>query len=118
MAPTFRAIHRGKRVKQILEYVNSFVTIALILAGIGGVTYHMFKENGWFGAILGKVWDVQMDHPVIAVPVTLGVLFIGKMWYDNNRAKGHTSKLPNVLIYVVMAAGVYFIWQFVTQGTP
>lgn len=102
-------------MKQILEHVNSFVTIALILAGIGGMTYHMFKENGWLGAILGKVWDVQMGNPVIAVPVTLGVLFIGKIWYDNNRGQGHTSKLPDMLIYLVMAAGAYFIWQFVTQ---
>jgi hypothetical protein len=104
-------------VKQIFDYVNTFVTIVLILAGIGGVSYHMFKENGWLGQILGKVWDIQMSNPVIAIPVTLGILFVGKLWYDHNRAKGYTSKLPNVLIYVIMAGGAYFLFQFVTQGT-
>ncbi len=104
-------------IKQIFEYVSAFITVALILAGIGGASYHTFKEDGWFGAILGRLWDVHMDHPVIAIPVTLAVLFIGKMWYDYNRAKGYTSKVPNAIIYVVMVAGVYFIWEFVTQGS-
>jgi hypothetical protein len=103
-------------VKQVYEYLNAFVTITLILAGIGGLSYHMFKENGWLGMILGKVWDVQMANPVIAIPVTLGILFVGKLWYDHNRAKGYTSKLPNVIIYVIMAAGLFFIYQFVTGG--
>ncbi len=104
-------------MKQIFEYVSSFVTITLILAGIGGASYHMFKDDGWLGLILGKVWDVQMSNPVIAIPVTLVILFLGKLWYDRNREKGHTSKLPDVLIYVVMAAGAYFLFQLATQGT-
>jgi hypothetical protein len=103
-------------VKQIFEYIQSFLTIGLLLAGLGGVAYHMFKENGWLGRILGKIWDVQMENPVIAIPLTLAVLFIGKMWYDHNRAKGYTSKLPDVLIYVIMAAGVYFIYEFISLG--
>jgi hypothetical protein len=104
-------------IKQILTYVTSFITVALVLAGIGGASYHTFKEGGWFGVILGKIWDVNMDHPVIAIPVTLAVLVIGKLWYDHNRAKGYTSKLPNAIIYLVMAAGAYYIWVFVNQGS-
>jgi amino acid permease len=104
-------------VKQIFEYIHSFVTIGLILAGLGGVSYHMFKENGWLGIIFGKFVDIQVGYPMIAIPVTLAAVFFGKMWFDHNRAKGHTSKLPNVLIYVIMAAGVYFIWEFLTY-TP
>lgn len=104
-------------MRQVLEYVNTFITITLILAGIGGVSYHMFKDNGWLGMILGKVWDVQMSNPVIAIPTTLALLFVGKLWYDHNRAKGHTSKLPNILIYIIMAAGAYFLFQLATHGT-
>lgn len=104
-------------MKQIFDFVSTFVAVALILAGIGGVAYNMFKENGWLGAILGKVWDAQLENPLVAIPVTIAVLFIGKMWYDHNRATGHTSKLPNVLIYVIMATGVYFIYQLAVNGT-
>jgi len=103
-------------VKQVFEYIQSFVTIGLLLAGLGGVAWHLFKEDGWLGKILGKIWAVQMQNPLIAIPLTLAVLFIGKLWYDHNRAKGYTSKLPDVLIYVIMAAGVYFIYEFIAQG--
>jgi len=104
-------------VKQILEYVNTFVSFVLILAGIGGVSYNMFKENGWLGLILGKFWDIQMANPIVAIPVTFAVLFLGKLWYDHNREKGHTSKVPDVIIYVIMAAGLYFLYQLVVNGT-
>jgi hypothetical protein len=104
-------------VKKIFDSITTFGTVILILAGIGGVAYNMFRENGWLGTILGKVWSAQMEHPAVAIPVTIGVAFLGKMWYDHNRAKGHTSKLPDVLIYVIMAAGVYFIWRFFSQGS-
>ena len=103
-------------MKQILEYIQSFVTIGLLLAGIGGVAWHMFKEGGWLSTILGKIWDIQMQNPIIAIPATLAVLFIGKLWYDHNKAKGYASKLPDILIYVIMAAGVYFIYQFISHG--
>jgi hypothetical protein len=107
---------QGGRVKQIFEYIQSFVTIGLVLAGIGGVSYYMFRDNGWLEMALGKIWDFQLSNPVIAIPMTIAVLFIGKLWIDKQRAKGYTSKLPNVLVYVVMAAGVYFIYQFIAQG--
>lgn len=103
-------------MKRVFDYVQSFVVIALILAGLGGISYHMFRRDGWLSTALGAFWDIQIANPVIAIPVTLAVAFLGKMWLDHNRAKGHTSKLPNVLIYIIMAAGVYFLWQFFNQG--
>lgn len=104
-------------MKQALEYINSFVTITLILAGLGGVSYNLFKEGGWLGVILGKWWSAQMAHPMIALPVTIAVVVIGKLWIDHNRAKGHTSKVPDVMVYVIMAAGVFFFYRLIVDGT-
>ena len=104
-------------MKQLLDYLTSFVTIALVIAGLGGVSYNMFKEGGWLGALFNKFVDVQMDNPMLAIPVTIGAVFIGKMWYDHQVAKGKTSKMPDVLIYVIMASGVFFIYRFVTTGS-
>jgi len=104
-------------LKQALDYVGSFVTITLVLAGLGGVSYNMFREGGWLGAIFSKFVDVQMDNPVIAIPVTIGAAVVGKMWYDHQVAKGHTSKMPDVLIYVIMAAGLFFLYRFFTTGS-
>lgn len=104
-------------MKQILDYINSFVTILLVVAGLGGVSYNVFREGGWAGSLLSKFVDVQMDNPILAIPVTIGALFIGKMWYDRQVEHGKTSRLPDVLIYVIMAAGVFFLWRFFSTGS-
>jgi len=104
-------------VKQILDYFVSFITIALVLAGLGGVSYNMFREGGWLGALFSKFVDAQIDNPVFAIPVTIGAAVVGKMWYDHQIAKGHTSRMPDVLIYVIMASGAFFLYRFFTTGT-
>lgn len=104
-------------MKQALDYIISFVTIGLVLMGLGGVSYNMFREGGWLVSFVGKVWDAQLENPLIAIPVTLGVAFIGKMWYDKQVEHGKTSRLPDVLIYVIMAAGVFFLWRFFSTGS-
>ena len=104
-------------MKQTLNYLISFVTITLVLAGLGGISYNIFREGGWAGSFFGKLLDVQLDNPIIAVPVTIAVVFVGKMWYDRQVEHGKTSKLPDVLIYVIMAAGVFFLWRFFSTGS-
>jgi len=104
-------------VKQILEYITSFITIGLVLAGLGGVFYNMFREGGWLGTLFNKFVDVQLDNPVIAIPVTIGAVFVGKMWRDHQLAKGHTNRLPDVFIYVIMAAGAFYLWRFFSTGS-
>lgn len=104
-------------MKQIYDYIHSFVTIGLVLAGIGGVSYNMFKEGGWLGALFSKFVDVQIENPLIAIPVTIGAVIIGKMWHDHQLAKGHTSRLPDYFVYVIMAAGVYFMWRLYSTGS-
>jgi hypothetical protein len=104
-------------VKQAFDYIVSFVTIGLVLAGLGGVSYNLFREGGWIGGFFGKLWDAQLENPLIAIPVTLGAVFVGKMWYDRQVEHGKTSRLPDVLIYVIMAAGAFFLWRFFSTGS-
>ena len=104
-------------MKQLLDYINSFVTIGLVLAGIGGVSYNLFREGGWLGTLFGRFVDFQLENPIIAIPVTIGAVVIGKMWHDHQVAKGRTSRLPDVLVYVIMAAGVFFLWRFFSTGS-
>ena len=104
-------------MNQVLDYVKAFTTITLILAGLGGVSYNLFRDDGWLEIILGKWWQAQLENPVVAITLTIAVAVIGKLWYDHNRATGHASKLPDVLIYIIMATGVYFLYQLVVNGS-
>ena len=104
-------------MNQVMDYLKAFGTISLILAGLGGVSYNMFKDDGWLELLLGKWWQAQLDNPVISIGVTLAIAVIGKLWYDHNREHGKASKLPDVLIYIIMATGVYFLYQLVVNGS-
>lgn len=104
-------------MRQVIEYLQSFVVIALILAGISGVSYHLFKEEGWIEAIIGNVFDLEMQYPLIAIPLTIAAIILGKMWRDNRLTGGRVSKLPDVFIWALMAAGVYFIGYYAINGS-
>lgn len=104
-------------MKQILEYLQSLVVIGLVLAGIGGISYHLFREEGWIETVLGDIWDLSIQYPLIAVPTIAGAILIGKFVRDQRIAKGRTSKLPNFIIYALMAAGVIFIGRLFIHGS-
>jgi hypothetical protein len=104
-------------VKQIFDIVQSFVMMALVLAGILGLIYRTVKEEGWFGTVVDKTWNAIVDHPLVTIPLLIAAAVIGKLWHGHQVEKGYTSKLPNFFLYGVMAAGVYFIWHFISTGT-
>ena len=104
-------------MKQIVDYVVSFLTISLVLVGIGGVFYNMFRDGGWVSSVFGKFIDLQMENPVVAIPVTIAVVVIGKMWRDRQVEHGKTSKMPDIFVYVIMAAGLFYVWRFYETGS-
>lgn len=104
-------------MKQFLEYAESFTVIALILFGITGFSYHLFKDNGWIEAAVGNLWDVSVQYPLIALPVIVSAVFLGKMWNQSRLAHGRTSKLPDLVIYALMISGVVFIFRNFWYGT-
>jgi hypothetical protein len=104
-------------VKQYLEYIQSLAVIILVLSAIGGISYHLFRHGGWIETAIGTAWDAGVRYPLIAVPVILGAFVLGKMWRDNRLAHGYQSRLPDYLIYVLMAAGAYYIGHFFVRGT-
>jgi len=103
-------------VKQYLEYVESFAVIVLVLFGITGFSYHLFKDNGWIEAVIGNVWNVSFQYPLIALPVIVAAVYLGRMWNQSRIAHGRFSKLPDLIIYALMASGAVFIVRYFWFG--
>ncbi len=104
-------------MKQIIEYIQTFFIVVLVLIGVAGLAYRTFREDGWFGTAFARLWNSFFDYPLVAIPLAISVFVFGKLWNDHQIRQGQTSKLPNLFIYGVMAAGAYFSWHLVTQGT-
>jgi len=111
-----RPLHLEVALKQILEYIESFATVVLVLAGIGGISYHMFRDDGWLEMLFGNIFELHIQYPLIAIPVTFGAIIMIRMWRQNLLAHGKLKQLPNIFIYTLMALGVYFIGYFWING--
>ena len=104
-------------MKQYLEYAESFAVIVLVLFGITGFSYHLFRDDGWIEAVVGNVWNVSFQYPLIALPVIVAAVFLGRLWNQSRLAHGRTSKLPDLVIYALMASGAVFIVRYFWYGT-
>ena len=107
----------GESVKQVLEYLQSFTTIGLILAGLAGLSYHIFRDGGWIEKGLGKIWDFGFEYPLMAIPVIVGAVIFGNLWRQDRLTKGRKSKLPDLIVYGLMGFGAYFIGHYLVTGT-
>jgi peptidoglycan biosynthesis protein MviN/MurJ (putative lipid II flippase) len=104
-------------LKRIWEYLESFVVIALVIAGISGVLYNLFREDGWLGLVLSKYWEFQFTNPVLAIAIVIIVILLAVWWRDRRVAKGQISRIPAIFLYALMALGAYFIGHYAIHGT-
>lgn len=98
-------------MKQTFAYLVSFGTIALVVSGIVGLCFHAFRDRGWIETTVDNIWVMEMEHPAVALPLTLAAAFAFWLWRRRHLAAGSVSRLPAMLIYALMAVGAYFISQ-------
>jgi hypothetical protein len=104
-------------VNQKFEFVISFVVITLVLFGLGGISFNLFREDGWIEQIFGDIWEISIQYPLIAIPMIVGGALLGSMWRDHRIARGQRSKIPTYIVYLMMVAGIYYIWVLARTGS-
>ena len=104
-------------MKQWVELLESSVIVALVLAGIGGLSYHLFRIGGWINTSLDSFWKLEARHVLIAIPVIIAAVYLWKLWHGGRSLHSKTSVIPNIVLYALMATGAYFIGHFALSGT-
>ena len=102
-------------MKQIFSAVESFITIILVIAGIGGLAYSGFREGGWVTRGFTRVMDAYIDTPLIALGLT-AAMFLSYRAYNNRKSKGGHGQIFDWVLYLLMATGVYFIARYFLHG--
>ena len=104
-------------MKEALAYLESFVVMALVLTGLAGLGYNLFKDGGWLEKFFGNVWGYTMQYPLIVIFVIAGAIVFFR-WVRHDRiTRGHKRLAPTIVLYSIMAAGAYFIGYFALYGT-
>jgi hypothetical protein len=104
-------------MKETLAYLESFVTLALVLTGLAGLAYNLFKDGGWLEKLLGNAFSYAMQYPLIIIFMVTGAIVLARWWRHDRMTRGHKRLAPTIVLYVIMASGVYFIGHFALYGT-
>ena len=102
-------------MKNVLQEVMAFLSFTLILIGIGGVSFEMFRENGLLERFLDIVWETEVRQPLLIIPTVGGALVLTSVVLRGGLTPGKNGKgiLSNALIYLCMACGAYYAYQWV-----
>lgn len=95
-------------MKWTLADVWGIFAFVLMLAGIAGLSWEMFRDGGWGGQMLGAT----AAKPMLAVPVVIvgGIMVLAMR---GRHSKGD-HPFSNALVYALMALGAFFIFRALT----
>ena len=78
----------------------------------------MFRQAGWGTVVIDKAFELYFLHPVPMISATVVAIMAGVFWHERRTAKGkYNKKFPTYVLYVLMAAGAYFIGRYAIRGT-
>jgi hypothetical protein len=104
-------------MRETLIYLESIVVMLLVLTGLAGIAYNLFRDGGWIEKSFGNVWDYTTKYPLIVIFVAAGAFILARWWRHDHATRGHNRLAPTIVLYAIMAAGAYFVWHFALYGT-
>ena len=93
----------------------ALASFCLTLAGVAGLAYKIFNPEGWLVQGLGYVWDLQIHYSLMAIPVLIAAIVLGKMLFSGFFDK-ISGTIGNWLTGAFMALGVYFLVRLIFFG--
>ncbi len=94
--------------KESFQLILSLIYVAFVIAGISGISYSLFRPEGWISNWLGSVWSMEMHFLVMAVPVFIISIVVVKKWLNGLFASSKGDTLVNILMGILLLAGIYF----------
>jgi len=101
-----------------LAFLESLVTVVLVVAGIAGLFHSFLRAGGWFDAVLDYIAPIVFTNVTASIIVGGIALIAFAWWYDRHVTKGsYNKRIPTIVLYVLMAAGVFYIGRYAVLGT-
>jgi len=104
-------------MKELYSRLESVVVMLLVLIGLTGLSYNLFRADGWVERALGNAWDYTMRYPLIVGVVFVAALLLSLWWRHDRVSRGHKRMAPTIVLYLIMAAGAYYIGHLILFGT-
>jgi hypothetical protein len=103
-------------MKNLITTLGTVFVGALILLGIGGMAYHLIRDEGWISQGLGALWRAQYQAPVMTIILIAAAIFVGRMLYTAQIGHKRESKIPDMILYLFIATGIFFLGRLLLTG--
>ncbi len=97
-----------------LSSILAMLRLGLMLVGIFGITFELFREKGWLSKLIGGAID-STGNMLLVVVALLG-LWLFNRWI-NTAHKHEAKKVGDIPMYAMMAVGVYYLYRLYTVGS-
>jgi ABC-type phosphate transport system permease subunit len=101
-------------MKWTLADVWGVLAFFLMMAGIAGLSWETFRDDGWGERLLGATWQATMSKPMVMIPVLVGAVAVYVLSSRGRLAVGKGHPFSDAIVYALMALGVYFIYRLAT----
>ena len=95
-------------MKALFTLLGSILVGGLVLLGIGGVAYHLFRDDGWLSRGLGALWEAHYQAPVLTVILIVAAFFVIKTLHSAQIGGKRESKIPDFVLFAFIAVGIFF----------
>lgn len=96
-----------------LSSILAILRMVLMLVGIFGITFELFRENGWLSEMFGGV--VTSTGNMLIMVGTLICLWLLNRWLSSPR-KSEVKRIGDLPMYLMMAAGIYYLYRLWSLG--
>ncbi|WP_047550347.1 hypothetical protein [Methylotenera sp. G11] len=96
-----------------LSSIFALLRMALMLVGIFGITFELFRENGWLSKLLGNIID-STASTLLTVVALLVLWLLNRML--SSPSKSETKRIGDAPMYIMMAIGAYYLYRVFTLG--
>jgi hypothetical protein len=102
---------------KLLTILGALLVGTLVLLGIGGTAYHMFRDDGLIAKGLGALWEAQYQAPVITIITVLAGIYVAKVLYDSQIGGKRNSKIPDLVLFTFVGVGIFFLYRLIVTGS-
>ena len=109
---TFHSLDGANLMKDSIKFISSLIFVVFVIAGIAGISYDLFRPEGWVSHWLGDIWSMEMHFIIMGIPVLIVTLAVAKMWLGGLLASSKGDMMVNIMMGALVLAGVYYFFKF------
>jgi hypothetical protein len=106
---------RGKPDNPIATML-ALIQLIVMLVGIIGLGVHFFAEKGWLKRFLDGLFSADTGTIAVTVLPILAAGYLLHRWMTS-KSEGIQKTVGDIMMYLMMLAGAFFIYKVMADGT-